>query len=164
MRTNVQDTSIESYEIIKPDLGEKQGEVLEIIEKYPNLCNYEIAEELMWDINTVTPRCKELRDFGLVFKNGKKVCEATNRKAYKWVSRRKMLQIAERDYERFVNCIKNDLKIGHSTPIRRINEILRLNITLDDYLIIIDKYNKEKFNIDDFKKLKGMARIVEELD
>ena len=85
MKTDMKNTSLNAYESIKPDLGKKQQDVLEVIENHPNLCNYEIAEKLGWPINRVTPRCKELREFGFVVDNGKKTCPSTNRESHMWV-------------------------------------------------------------------------------
>jgi len=70
---SVRQTSIEAYECIYDDLGKKQKEVYDVIESSDGLCNQDIAEILGWGINRVTPRVKELRDFGLVRQGGYKL-------------------------------------------------------------------------------------------
>jgi len=70
---SVQQTSIEAYDCIYDDLGKKQKEVYDVIEQYVGVCNQDIAEILGWGINCVTPRVKELRDFGLVRQGGYKL-------------------------------------------------------------------------------------------
>lgn len=64
---NVQMTSLEAYADIKENLGERQMQVLNALEKFPNgLSNLQISRVLGLAINSVTPRVKELRDKGLV--------------------------------------------------------------------------------------------------
>jgi len=70
---SVQQTSIEAYECIYDDLGDKQKMVYDVIESSDGLCNQDIAEILGWGINRVTPRVKELRDLGFVCFGGYKV-------------------------------------------------------------------------------------------
>lgn len=49
-------------------LGNRQTSVLHVIEQHFPITNRRIAELLNWPINTVTPRCLELRAKGKVMK------------------------------------------------------------------------------------------------
>ena len=73
-------------------IGKNQAAVLRVIEDKWPITNRGIAEELDWPINTVTPRCLELRAQGRV-KQAKKDIE-NNRLVIFW----KPTKI-EREYE-----------------------------------------------------------------
>ena len=77
-------TSLDSYYKILPDLGEKQKIVFETIKMHPNMSNHDIARFLGWEINTVTPRVKELREIGLIFCSGERLDRRTNRNVMIW--------------------------------------------------------------------------------
>jgi len=70
---SVQQTSIEAYDLIVGDLGKRQIQVYDIIERYFNCCNQDIADILGIPINCVTPRVKELRDMGFIMQHGIKI-------------------------------------------------------------------------------------------
>lgn len=75
----VASTSLFAYQVrVLPKLGEKQMMVLSIFELYPHMTftNNEIARELDWQINCVTPRVKELRQKGLIEEKEKRECNA----------------------------------------------------------------------------------------
>lgn len=58
-------TSLLAYADLHSDpikLGQKQTAVLRIIEQFHPITNRQIADRLGWAINTVTPRCLELRE------------------------------------------------------------------------------------------------------
>lgn len=60
----VTETSLTAYRtLVQPKLTEKQRAVLSVFEMFPhtNFTNAEIARELGWTINRVTPRTGELR-------------------------------------------------------------------------------------------------------
>lgn len=59
-------TSKEAYASIAPRLGEKQKLVLEALEELGVATNKQIAQHLGWEINRVTGRMKELRDYGRI--------------------------------------------------------------------------------------------------
>ena len=80
----IQETSLEAYEILQPDLGELQEEVYNAIIDNPGVSNHELAQHLGWEINRVTPRVKELRDKGIVIYSHNKQDEETNRKVMCW--------------------------------------------------------------------------------
>lgn len=80
---SVRDTSREAYAEIQP-LSDRQAAVLVVLEHSAPLTNNEIARELGWPINTVTPRVFELRARGNVKELGKRTCRVTGRNAYQW--------------------------------------------------------------------------------
>lgn len=71
----IQSTSLEAFRVLEPNLGHHQETVLTVINSHPDMCNKEIASFLMWSINCVTPRVKELRDKGLVYHSCNKTFE-----------------------------------------------------------------------------------------
>lgn len=78
------DTSLHALASIKPTLSDRQAVVYGLLERSHALTNSEIARELGWSVNTVTPRCLELRNMGLVQAYGKRQCRVTGRTAYAW--------------------------------------------------------------------------------
>lgn len=83
---SVRDTSREAYASIVGELTERQAAVLAVLERGKPLTNNEIAAELAWPINTVTPRVHELRSLKRVYDAGKRKCRVTGRKAYQWAA------------------------------------------------------------------------------
>lgn len=85
MKTNVQETSTRAFLIdVLPTLGPRQKAVYDALEAHGPLTNLEMAYQLHWPINTVTPRCKELRDLGLVKEWGVRKCRQTGRMVIAW--------------------------------------------------------------------------------
>lgn len=82
---SMQDTSLLAYfgEVVHK-LGVKQKEVLECLRFNGPMTNSEIANKLKRPINTITPRCKELRDRKLVVEAGNVSCSITGRTAKLW--------------------------------------------------------------------------------
>src|SRR5579864_4507139 len=80
----IQDTSLAAFDSIQPKLGEKQNKVLQTLRLLPNATNAELAAKLGWPINTITPRCQELRKMGLVLDAGKRTCKQTGSTAHAW--------------------------------------------------------------------------------
>ena len=84
--TNMQDTSLLAYEQVTPKIGSRQREVMQVFWLHPN-CNFtnmELAQELGWSINRVTPRVKELREMKYLTKAGRRLCNVTHNLAYSW--------------------------------------------------------------------------------
>ena len=81
----IQETSLQAYfgEVIET-LGMRQHQVLGAFTKKENFTNTELASFLQWPINTVTPRCLELRERGLVTEHCKRKCKVTGRSALCW--------------------------------------------------------------------------------
>lgn len=64
---NVTQTSLSAYWGLTPvKLNERQKLVLEALEEIQPATNKQLASHLGWAINTVTPRCLELRNKGMV--------------------------------------------------------------------------------------------------
>ena len=94
--TNMQRTSMEAYyREVLPSLGERHAQVLKVFTDNPTMdfTNMELAEELGWSINRVTPRVYELRGKGKKNKHRwnpvltlsqKRLCCITERKAMAW--------------------------------------------------------------------------------
>lgn len=80
----VQETSLEAYKILEPELGSLQKEVYYIIQNNPGMSNHDIARYLQWEINRVTPRVKELRDKGIVIYSHTKNDRITKRRVMCW--------------------------------------------------------------------------------
>ena len=82
-----QQTSLFAYKTaVLPTLGEKQREVLSVFEnnEYHDWTNMELAEQLAWGINRVTPRVKELRDAGFLEEKEKRTCNVTGMRVIAW--------------------------------------------------------------------------------
>jgi DNA-binding IclR family transcriptional regulator len=86
----VQDTSVESYRKLQEVLGEKQRVMLEFFREHPGLkfSNRHLANNLGWPINSVTPRCKELRELGYVVDAGRIFDVTTQRSVLTWKLKR----------------------------------------------------------------------------
>lgn len=80
----VQQTSIDAYKEVEPDLGRRQTQVLDCIRRYRNVTNSEIANMLRLSINQVTPRTHELRKAGRVFFAEKRRCTVTGKNVLAW--------------------------------------------------------------------------------
>lgn len=78
---SVQDTSLEAYYMYEK-IGKMQSKVLDVIINYGPVTNKEIANIMNKPINTITPRVKELREKGLVYRRGHKVVEG--RRSITW--------------------------------------------------------------------------------
>jgi hypothetical protein len=80
----IQNTSLESFISILPELGELQNIVYDCIKTHPSVCNHELSCILNKPINSITPRVKELRDLNLVYCVGTKKDRLTNRNVMIW--------------------------------------------------------------------------------
>ena len=80
----ITETSLESYYLIKDKLNPLHRKILNLIRMYPGLCNTDISVIGKIKINTVTPRVKELRAFGLVEEDDKKFDRRTHRWVMTW--------------------------------------------------------------------------------
>jgi DNA-binding MarR family transcriptional regulator len=82
----IQDTTLEAYKIIEPELGNLQHEIYNVIISNPGMSNHDLARFLHWEINRVTPRVKELRDKGLVICGGTKTDRITHKEVMTWTT------------------------------------------------------------------------------
>lgn len=81
----MQTTSLNSYyREVKPTLGVRQETVYNAMRTREDWTNSELAAYLDWPINTVCPRCHELRKAGLVVEGGKRICAVTGRRVIAW--------------------------------------------------------------------------------
>lgn len=80
----IQQTSIESYRSILPDLNSRQQTIYRTIRKLGCCSNNDLSRILKLPINCITPRVKELRDYNLVFRKGVKTDRITNRTVIVW--------------------------------------------------------------------------------
>ena len=95
MKTNMQSTSLDAYfNSVLPDISEKHREILRVFIENPmmNFTNMEVAEELGWSINRVTPRVFELRGEDkrfqmtepILIESERRLCTITKFKAIAW--------------------------------------------------------------------------------
>lgn len=78
-------TSRTAYRDIRDQLGRRQQQVLQVIERHPEgITNLEICYELGWPINTITPRVVELRTAGLVGLKEERPCKITKKLSKAW--------------------------------------------------------------------------------
>lgn len=80
----IQETSLEAYRVLRPELGEQQEKVYNVIQAHPGMSNHDIARYLGWEINRVTPRVKELRDKGIMIHSHTKMDHITKQKVMCW--------------------------------------------------------------------------------
>ena len=80
----IQNTSLEAWEIIRPELGSMQNMVYNGIQSYPGSSNHDLSMILEKDINCITPRVKELRDRGIVVFSHYKTDGKTNKRVMCW--------------------------------------------------------------------------------
>ena len=84
MKKNVKDTSIASYMNIQK-LGRKQQTVYEVIKRFPDSTDRELAKRLGFtDPNNVRPRRFELVELGWVVLSGRKRCSISGRTSCTW--------------------------------------------------------------------------------
>jgi DNA-binding MarR family transcriptional regulator len=80
----IQETSKQAYESIKEELGERQKQVLSVLEILGTANNRQISNHLKLPINSITPRIKELRDKKYVGVSKVDIDTLTNRKTIYW--------------------------------------------------------------------------------
>ena len=80
----IQDTSLEAYKVLTPELGDRQKQVYDMLKVYPGSSNHDISRILGIPINCITPRVLEFRSKGLVICSGSKKDETTKRRVNKW--------------------------------------------------------------------------------
>ena len=83
-RWMMRETSLDAYDSIRGKLNKLQRRVLDALHMRGQATNMEIAQELDWTINRVTPRMFELRTQGLVVAAVKRKCHVTGTTAIAW--------------------------------------------------------------------------------
>ena len=84
----MQQTSIESYQYVKKDLGERQQAIYDGFTGNGSCTNLEISKLMSIPINSVTPRTNELVKMGLLIEDCKRECSISGRKAISWKVRK----------------------------------------------------------------------------
>ena len=95
MKTRMQDTSLRAYfSDVLPNINEKQIEILRVFIDNPTMTftNMELAEDLGWSINRVTPRVYELRGRDkrfpmrdpILIESERRPCRVTKHRAIAW--------------------------------------------------------------------------------
>jgi len=79
----IQQTTLESYESIRPELSDRQMLVYSAIKVLGEATNLRISKHLNLPINSITPRVLELRKLGCVISNGI-IMQDTGRSAIVW--------------------------------------------------------------------------------
>lgn len=77
-------TSLDVYQHIKPELGDRQKMVLETIRILGCPTNLELSKYLNIPINQITPRTNELVKMGKVTECEKRECSISHRTVYSW--------------------------------------------------------------------------------
>lgn len=81
----LRDTSLDAYQEIKPDLGDRQKIVYDAIKKLGCPTDREIAKYLrMSDPNKVRPRRNELMKQGRITECEKRTCTVTGKTVWSW--------------------------------------------------------------------------------
>lgn len=77
-------TSLDTYQQIKLELGDRQKMVLETIRILGCPTNLELSKYLNIPINQITPRTNELVKLGIVTECEKRECSISHRTVYSW--------------------------------------------------------------------------------
>jgi hypothetical protein len=93
----IQDTSLFAYSIATQNLRAKQKQVLDALRFFPDATNAEIAANLGWPVNRITPRVHELRKMELVLDAGKRTCRITGSTAHAWRAKHPVLPPAREE-------------------------------------------------------------------
>jgi len=80
----MQQTSLEAYEEIKKNLGERQRQIYEKLKELGFATNTMLSKALGLPINSITPRVFELRQLKLVGVSHIDKCPITGRRAIFW--------------------------------------------------------------------------------
>jgi len=81
----MRDTSLDSYQELKPTLGAKQEVVFQAIITLGCPTDLEITKYLgLTDPNKVRPRRKELLDMGIIKECEKRACSISKRTVWSW--------------------------------------------------------------------------------
>jgi len=80
----ISDTSLMAFDIVRQDLGDRQLQVYKTIKKLSYCNNQMISKYLSLPINSITPRCNELRKKGLIEFSHITNCPYTKHKSKFW--------------------------------------------------------------------------------
>ena len=80
----IQQTSLDAFEQIRHELGERQILVYQAFKKHGLKTNLELSVLLEIPINQVTPRTNELVKKGFIKEKGRRPCSISGRNAIIW--------------------------------------------------------------------------------
>ena len=81
---NMRSTSLDAFNEIKPELGDRQKMVLYGIKQLGCPTNLELSKYLNIPINQITPRTNELVKYGIVIECEKRECSISHRIVWSW--------------------------------------------------------------------------------
>lgn len=84
MKTLMNEKSLDAYDSIKDELGDKQQKVLETVITLGMATNRMISQSLGWEINRVTGRVNELVNKGILVTAGDYLDPSTSRTVNMW--------------------------------------------------------------------------------
>jgi len=77
-------TSLDAYNEVKPQLGQRQREVYDAIKELGSVTNNELSHYLRLPINQITPRTNELVKMGYVMVCEKRECSISKKTVLSW--------------------------------------------------------------------------------
>lgn len=80
----IAETSLLANAEIQPQIGYRQHLVLAELTRRPYQTDKELSRHLSMEINTITPRRKELQKLGKIYMSGERACKITGRRAMTW--------------------------------------------------------------------------------
>jgi len=80
----IKETSLNAYNEIKPELGDRQKMVYNAIRQLGSVTNLELSRYLNIPINQITPRTNELVKIGFVTECEKRECSISHRTVWSW--------------------------------------------------------------------------------
>jgi predicted transcriptional regulator len=86
-KTKMRDTSLLAYADVIETLGERQIQVFRKLRELKFASNFQLSKELGLPVNRITPRIKEMRDWGIVMFYKKEICPETKKLVIYWKPR-----------------------------------------------------------------------------
>lgn len=105
----VRETSLEAYEKIKTEIGDRQLKVFDAIKELDGCTDLEIATHLKYsDPNRVRPRRNELMKKGFIKQSDSRQCSISGHNAMTWVISSDEEIMKEREQLHFCECCKTN--------------------------------------------------------
>ncbi len=86
-KTKILATSLLAYADILETLGERQIQVFRKLRELKFASNFQLSKALNLPVNRITPRIKEMRDWGIVMFYKKDICPETKKLVIYWKPR-----------------------------------------------------------------------------
>jgi hypothetical protein len=115
----MQQTSLNAFDAIKHTLGAAQLRVLGVFYEAPTIIdwtNLEIARNLGWDINRITPRVLELRHLGVLEESRTRACHITGRSSIAWKVKKSIVVICSLCGAQYSNRFQKCPECGQEAP------------------------------------------------